>query len=391
MSYGGDSGRRDRAEGYGGNEYDRHGDARQSGHMDERRDRREGYGGNNDYDRRDHDGGYGIVDPRADNRREGYGGNNPGGANRSDDNYQQRDDYGRGDNIDRGGYSSGRGDEYSRSERPDAYEHGGVPRGIADDRHDSSYASRRDELRDHGRTGYGSRTEADPLHSGTGPPDYYEKNISGNDGSDRGNAAQHSTGTSYGGGGAYGGRGDLGNAANLARRQYGDSNADDGVFDSVIGSLSNDRDLDRDGDIDEEDAIRQHRALYGDGGYRGDGNQVNAGNIGSAAAMQALKMFTEGKSSGTGNQGASQGEFVGMAMGQAAKLYDQQNSQGATSSGTTKQDVIMAAAKMALKMYMKSEMGGSQGATAQSSNTGSNTNTSGGGGLLGLASKFLLR
>jgi hypothetical protein len=53
----------------------------------------------------------------------------------------------------------------------------------------------------------------------------------------------------------------------------------------------------------------------------------------SAAAMQALKMFTGGSSGSAGAAGGGgQNQFVGMAMAQAAKLFDQQSSSGNTVS-----------------------------------------------------------
>jgi len=90
--------------------------------------------------------------------------------------------------------------------------------------------------------------------------------------------------------------------------------------------------------------------------------------MGSAAAMQALKMFTEG--GGGDSLSGGQNAFIGMAMGQASKLFDQQSSQGNVSSGASKQSAIQQAAEIALKMYTKSQGGGSSG-------------------LMGLASKFL--
>ena len=94
--------------------------------------------------------------------------------------------------------------------------------------------------------------------------------------------------------------------------------------------------------------------------------------MGSAAAMQALKMFTGGGGGGGSSQGGnSQNAFIGMAMGQASKLFDQQSSQGQVAPGADKQSAINSAAKMALSMYMKGQGGG------------------GSGGLMGLASKFM--
>lgn len=91
--------------------------------------------------------------------------------------------------------------------------------------------------------------------------------------------------------------------------------------------------------------------------------------MGSAAAMQALKMFSGG---GGDSQSGSQNNFIGMAMGQASKLFDQQSSQGNVASGASKESAIQEAGEMALKMYMQSQ-GSSGGAS----------------GLMGLASKFL--
>lgn len=88
--------------------------------------------------------------------------------------------------------------------------------------------------------------------------------------------------------------------------------------------------------------------------------------MGNAAAMQAMKMFTGGGSSG----GSTQSEFIGLAMSEASKLFEQQSSVGKVSSGASKESAVQQAGEMALKMYMKSQ--------AQSS-----------GGLMGLAAKFM--
>lgn len=85
--------------------------------------------------------------------------------------------------------------------------------------------------------------------------------------------------------------------------------------------------------------------------------------------MQALKMFS---GSSGGGSGGSQSQMISMAMQEASRLFDNQSSQGNVQSGTSKQSVINQAAKMALQMYMKSQGGGSGGAS----------------GLMGLASKF---
>ncbi|KAK4565257.1 hypothetical protein LTR86_003874 [Recurvomyces mirabilis] len=101
--------------------------------------------------------------------------------------------------------------------------------------------------------------------------------------------------------------------------------------------------------------------------------------MGSAAAMQALKMFSGGSGGGSQQQGGQQGgggqnQFVGMAMAQASKLFDQQHAQGNVQSGN-KNDAVSSAAQMALKMFMKSQGGGGGGG--------------GMGGLMSMASKFM--
>jgi hypothetical protein len=71
--------------------------------------------------------------------------------------------------------------------------------------------------------------------------------------------------------------------------------------------------------------------------------------MGSASAMQALKMFTGGQSGNT-QGGNSQNAFVGMAMGQASKLFDQQSASGNVADGASKESVVQQAAESALKM-----------------------------------------
>lgn len=94
--------------------------------------------------------------------------------------------------------------------------------------------------------------------------------------------------------------------------------------------------------------------------------------MGSAAAMQALKLFSSGQA---GGQSQSQSQFVALAMAEASKLFDQQASQGKVAGNSSKDSAVMQAGEMALKMYMKSQAGGG--------------GSSGAGGLLSLASKFM--
>ncbi|PYI08740.1 hypothetical protein BO78DRAFT_395345 [Aspergillus sclerotiicarbonarius CBS 121057] len=117
-------------------------------------------------------------------------------------------------------------------------------------------------------------------------------------------------------------------------------------------------------DVDEEHMVRSHQALYNN---QDEGQQHDSKSLGAGAAMQALKMFT----SGSGGSSGDKNEFIGMAMAQASKLWDQKSGSGSVAGD--KQSAINSAAEMAFKMYMKSQGSGSSGT----------------GGLMSLASKFL--
>jgi len=173
-------------------------------------------------------------------------------------------------------------------------------------------------------------------------------------------------GGNYGGGGGYGGDEDLSGAAHHAQQHAGDS-GDSGIFSSVLSALGQNKQNIGNSHLDEQHAVQSHQQFYGNGG--GSGQQADSGSMGSAAAMQALKMFTGGQS-GNSQGGNGQNAFVGMAMGQASKLFDKQSAQGNVASGASKESAIQQAGEMALKMYTKSQGGGSSG-------------------LMGLASKFL--
>lgn len=96
--------------------------------------------------------------------------------------------------------------------------------------------------------------------------------------------------------------------------------------------------------------------------------------MGMAAAMQALKTFNSGSGQGSST---SQSTFIALAMAEASKLFDQQSSKGNVQDGASKESAVMQAGEMALKMYLKSQGGASSGGS------------SGLGGLLGMASKFM--
>ncbi|KAI0912819.1 hypothetical protein F4823DRAFT_559551 [Ustulina deusta] len=159
-------------------------------------------------------------------------------------------------------------------------------------------------------------------------------------------------------------------AANHASQHAGDSgNAD--LFSNLLGALGQKKQRLAEEDVDEAEAVRTHKKYFqGDD----DDNDADDRSMGSAAAMQALKMFTSGESGNTAKT-SSQGAFVALAMAEASKLFDKKAAQGKVSSDSSKESAVMQAGEMALKMYMKSQ--------------GGSSSSSSGAGLLGLASKFM--
>jgi len=119
-----------------------------------------------------------------------------------------------------------------------------------------------------------------------------------------------------------------------------------------------------------KDAVRNHKKFFGNEDHDGESSSRS---MGSAAAMQAMKMFSSGQAGGSN----SQSQFVALAMGEASKLFDKQASQGKVANDAGKESAVMQAGEMALKMYLKSQGGG---ASAGSS--------SGASKLMGMASKF---
>ncbi|KAI4861969.1 hypothetical protein F4820DRAFT_431918 [Hypoxylon rubiginosum] len=161
---------------------------------------------------------------------------------------------------------------------------------------------------------------------------------------------------------------DLRGASEHASRHAG-SSGDSDLFSSLLGALTQKKQSLAEEDVDEEDAVKQHKRFF----EKDDDDEADDRSMGSAAAMQALKMFSGGQSGNT-QETSSQSAFVGLAMAEASKLFDQKASQGKVSSDSSKNTAVMKAGEMALKMYMKSQ-GGSSGSSSSS--------------LLGLASKFL--
>ncbi|KAG8740536.1 hypothetical protein FRC10_004186 [Ceratobasidium sp. 414] len=175
-----------------------------------------------------------------------------------------------------------------------------------------------------------------------------------------------------GGGGGYGSHSgpDLDHDAVIqnASQHAGDS-GDSSLFGNAMGFVKQNQSQHTQ-PIDEQNVQDAHTEAY----QRGNASSLDAGSLGSAAAMQVLKQFTSGGSSGGG--GNSQSQLISLAMAEASKLFDSQNNP----SGQ-KQDAVNGAAMTIMKLLVQSKMGGAP-ATGGSDSGGL-------GSLMGLASQFM--
>ncbi|KAG9051311.1 hypothetical protein FS837_009578 [Tulasnella sp. UAMH 9824] len=122
--------------------------------------------------------------------------------------------------------------------------------------------------------------------------------------------------------------------------------------------------------LDHQAVENAHAEAY----RKGNAASLDASSMGSAAAMQAFKLFTSGGSSSASSAGNSQSQLLSLAMGEAVKLFN--NSGGPATGG--KQDVVNSASKTMMKLLLQSKMGGSAGGSQ-----------GGLGSLLSMASKFM--
>ncbi|KAF7555054.1 hypothetical protein G7046_g6643 [Stylonectria norvegica] len=146
-----------------------------------------------------------------------------------------------------------------------------------------------------------------------------------------------------------------------AANQHSGSSGNNDMFSNILNAVGQKQGKLANEDIDEEDAVRKHQKTYNDDD---DENSTTESSLGTAAAMQALKLFNKGET------GGSQSAYLGLAMSEASKLFDNKSAQGKVSPSASKDNVVQKAAEMAMKMYFKSQ-GQQQG------------------GLAGLASKFM--
>lgn len=153
------------------------------------------------------------------------------------------------------------------------------------------------------------------------------------------------------------------------------SSGERGLFGQALSFLKSDRTEVKD-DIDEDDVVQKHNVAYG----QGNAGNLDANGIGAAAAMQALKRFTQGGQPAQTSGGQS--ALIGMALSEASKLFDK--SGGA--AGGQKQDAVNSAGLTIMKLIMKSQMSGAFGAGPATAGTSSG---GGLGQLMGMASKFM--
>ncbi|KAI8719469.1 hypothetical protein NCS52_00727600 [Fusarium sp. LHS14.1] len=154
---------------------------------------------------------------------------------------------------------------------------------------------------------------------------------------------------------------DFDHAKEEANKNAG-SSGDKDLFSNILGSLGQKQNKLANEDLDEEDAIKKHKKTYEDSEDEEDDK-----SMGTAAAMQALKLFNKGE---TKSSSSSQSAFLGLAMAEASKLFDDKAAKGKVTSDASKESVVQQAGEVALKMYLKNQ-GEQQG------------------GIMGLASKFM--
>lgn len=89
---------------------------------------------------------------------------------------------------------------------------------------------------------------------------------------------------------------DIRGAAEHATRHAGESGSSD-LFSSLLGALTQKKQALKEEDVDEDDAVKQHKRFFDRKDDDGDDDDsADDKSMGSAAAMQALKMFTGGQS-----------------------------------------------------------------------------------------------
>jgi len=178
----------------------------------------------------------------------------------------------------------------------------------------------------------------------------------------------------HGGGGAggFGGVPNVDQHSAIAAANANANDQDSSLFSSAMSHISNMNKHDNH-DVDDDDVIQKHEQAY----QQGNAGGMSANSMGTAAAMQAMKMFTQGQGNTPAEQtgGNMQSKMIGMAMSEAAKLFDQS---GGAAAGN-KQDAVNSAGTTIMKLLLKSQFSGTTGGA----------NSGGLGSMLSMASKFM--
>jgi hypothetical protein len=84
------------------------------------------------------------------------------------------------------------------------------------------------------------------------------------------------------------------------------------MFSSIVSAIGGKEDKLAKEDLDEEDAVKNHKKEYKEGGDK----EADEKTMGTAAAVQALKLWNQGEA---GNK-QDKGSFLGLAMSEASKV-----------------------------------------------------------------------
>ncbi|CUA69669.1 hypothetical protein RSOLAG22IIIB_04047 [Rhizoctonia solani] len=151
--------------------------------------------------------------------------------------------------------------------------------------------------------------------------------------------------------------------------QHSGGAGDSSLFSTALGFISQNQSQHTE-PINEQHVQDAHAEAYD----KGKASSLDAGSLGSAAAMQVLKNFTSGGGPASSGGGNTQSQLIALAMSEASKLFESQGSK----SGQ-KQDAVNGAAMTIMKLLVQSKTG------PGASNAGGNDL----GSVFSLASKFL--
>ncbi|KAF9454098.1 hypothetical protein P691DRAFT_810812 [Macrolepiota fuliginosa MF-IS2] len=149
---------------------------------------------------------------------------------------------------------------------------------------------------------------------------------------------------------------------------------DSSLFSSALSFLHDNKKAHEE-PFDDEEVTRAHNKIYN----QNDTSGLSSKLLGSAAALEIVKKFTGGSSSGHGSShgsGGPQTQLISLAMAEATKLFDKS---GGKASGN-KQDAVNGAAMTVMKLLVQSKFGGA--------GTTGGEDSGGLSGLLKLASQF---